>query len=104
MKKFLSIKKVTTTLGKSDVEIYKSALENTEKRVDFLTVVGEILESTKSAEECEEMKSLLDQMVSILYQKSVIRNTVLGKIHYAEKTYLNESGVTETVEETVENS
>lgn len=99
MKKFLSIKKVTTTLGKSDVEIYKSSLENTEKRVDFLTVVGEILESTKSAEECEEMKSLLDQMVSILYQKSVIRNTVLGKIHYAEKTYLNENKVVEEVEE-----
>jgi len=97
MKKFLSIKKVTTTLSKSDVEIYKSALENTEKRVDFLTVVGEILESTTSAEECEEMKLLLDQMISILYQKSVIRNTVLGKIHYAEKTYLNENKVTEKV-------
>jgi hypothetical protein len=104
MKKFLSIKKVTTTLSKSDVEIYKSALENTEKRVDFLTVVGEILESTTSAEECEEMKLLLDQMISILYQKSVIRNTVLGKIHYAEKTYLNESRTPKTVEETVENS
>jgi len=99
MKKFLSIKKVTTTLSKSDVEIYKSALENTEKRVDFLTVVGEILESTTSAEECEEMKLLLDQMISILYQKSVIRNTVLGKIHYAEKTYLNENKVTEKVTE-----
>jgi hypothetical protein len=99
MKKFLSIKKVTTTLSKSDVEIYKSALENTEKRVDFLTVVGEILESTTSAEECEEMKLLLDQMISILYQKSVIRNTVLGKIHYAEKTYLNENKVTEKITE-----
>ena len=99
MKKFLSIKKVTTTLSKSDVEIYKLALENTEKRVDFLTVVGEILESTTSAEECEEMKLLLDQMISILYQKSVIRNTVLGKIHYAEKTYLNENKVTEKVTE-----
>jgi hypothetical protein len=104
MKKFLSIKQVTNTLSKSDLEIYKNALENTEKRVDFLTVVGEILESTKSAEECEEMKLLLDQMVSLLYQKSVIRNTVLGKIHYAEKTYLNESRTTETVKEAVENS
>ena len=45
----------------------------------------------KHKNEDEEVIELLDQMVSILYQKSIIRKTVLGKIHYAETHYLEQS-------------
>ena len=85
MKKFLSIKQVTNTLSPSDLDIFKTALSNSEKRIDFIRVVEEIIVSKNEEKEVIE---LLDQMCSILYQKSVIRLTVLGKINYAEEHYL----------------
>jgi hypothetical protein len=84
MKKFLSIKQVTTTLSKTDVELFKLALDNPEHRMNFIMVVGEVLEIHDNN---TEVKALLDQMCSILYQKSIIRKTVLGKINYAETHY-----------------
>ena len=86
MKKFLSIKQVTQTLGQSDLDIFKAALSNSEKRIDFLRVIEEIIVAKN---EDKEVIELLDQMCSILYQKSVIRLTVLGKINYAETHYIH---------------
>lgn len=99
MKKFLSIKQVTNTLSISDLQLYKKALETEEGRVDFLTVIFDIVESAKTQEECENLKKLLDQMVEKLYQKSVVRKTILGKINYAESHYLNGNTTSETHQE-----
>lgn len=99
MKKFLSIKQVTNTLSISDLQLYKKALESEEHRINFLIVIFEILENTTNQEECESLKNLLDQMVEKLYQKSVVRKTILSKINYAESHYLNGNTTSETHQE-----
>lgn len=88
MKKILSIKEVTTTFGKSDIQLYKEALADDSKRINFLMCIFDILESAKDQEECEKFKLLLDEMVDKLYQKSVVKKAILHRINYVEEKYM----------------